>query len=55
MGVVLLVLSAGIFFYWLAGVSSPTYNKPAVFRTGVGPVVILLVAIILGVIGLILL
>jgi hypothetical protein len=54
MGVVLLVLSAGIFIYWRAGVNSPIYVKPPVFRTRLGPALILLVAIILGFFGLIL-
>jgi len=51
MGVILLLIAGAIFIYWLAGSGAPVAQKPAIFRTSFGPMLILAVAVILAILG----
>ena len=52
-GIILLVFSGAIFFYWLKGTTVEPALRPAVFMASLGPTVILLISIILTILGLV--
>ncbi len=53
MGFILLILAGVVVFYWFSGVCAPIHNKPAIFRTPLGPAAILVVAVVLTILGLV--